>query len=630
MAKSAGTNKHSNAGSGNSGSGGSSSKQTGPPKAGKKGGPPKSSKKAGTAAKDAQLLSEILKLGGTEEDLLLVADVNSGDEEEAEDAVVVGPAGDDQKLNKPDAGLQDELQRMLVQFGFTKSGGKKNAPAVNVNDIDTDDEENDDNGSGGARGAAGDSARIVDGRDDDNDGDNDNDNDGEDEQVIPVNDGNLFKKHDGKLMIEPNPVWHEISVGEIDVNETMGKKLNQEAMSKRKLHAQQLLDAESVAYSTSTDNDMSKSDRKYLSTLMTSGTLNDKVSALTLLIQESPLHHYKSISQLVNMATKKNRREAQLGINNLKDLYIGSLLPSNRKLKYFEDQPHNAIGVNGKHLVLWIFEDIIKRQYFEMIGCIENILHDPVGTIKKSMLQVIFDLLVNKPEQEQNLLRLLITKLGDGDNSIAAKCSHLLLQLLTKHHPNMKSIVVKFVEELVLTKAGDHHKAKYYSMITLNQIVLSSRESTVANQLVSLYFTIFRSLLALPINNENENDNGDGNANANGNGDGNDDDDSDSGNADKNKNAKNKGKKNKKNDEFIARKGLRGTRILTSDQQVHLSAEESANAKLMGAVLTGLNRALPFSRMEDSEINEHHTWLTLAQLFKRFLYYSRFAQSDLR
>ena len=53
---------------------------------------------------------------------------------------------------------------------------------------------------------------------------------------------------------------------------------------------------------------------------MASGTLEDKVSALTLLIQESPLHTMKAFENLLGLARKKSRNQALLALGALKDL----------------------------------------------------------------------------------------------------------------------------------------------------------------------------------------------------------------------------------------------------------------------------------------------------------------------
>ena len=78
----------------------------------------------------------------------------------------------------------------------------------------------------------------------------------------------------------------------------------------------------------------SKANKDFVSTILNNGTVTDKVSALTLLIQESPIHTHEYLSEnLINgMARKRSRREAIMAVDSIKDLMINNILPD-RKLK---------------------------------------------------------------------------------------------------------------------------------------------------------------------------------------------------------------------------------------------------------------------------------------------------------
>ena len=56
------------------------------------------------------------------------------------------------------------------------------------------------------------------------------------------------------------------------------------------------------------------SDTQWLRTVLTSGTLVDRVAALTVTIQNSPIHNMAALDSLVSMATKKGRREAMMAV----------------------------------------------------------------------------------------------------------------------------------------------------------------------------------------------------------------------------------------------------------------------------------------------------------------------------
>ncbi len=59
-----------------------------------------------------------------------------------------------------------------------------------------------------------------------------------------------------------------------------------------------------------------RGDVLWLKTVLTSGTLSDRVAARTLLIQESPVHNLSSVSSLLAVAAKKGKRESILATGN--------------------------------------------------------------------------------------------------------------------------------------------------------------------------------------------------------------------------------------------------------------------------------------------------------------------------
>jgi len=143
---------------------------------------------------------------------------------------------------------------------------------------------------------------------------------------------------------------------------------------------------------------------------MSSGTQSDKLSALTLSVSSSPLHCQKQLDALMNMARKKSRNDAVQAIAALKDLLIGNLLP-NRKLVYFGKQASLSSKSTDEELILWTFEDWLKGWYFQVLQVIEGLSTDSLPFVRNHMISYIFELLRDKPEQEQLLLRLLVNKL---------------------------------------------------------------------------------------------------------------------------------------------------------------------------------------------------------------------------
>jgi ribosome biogenesis protein MAK21 len=57
-----------------------------------------------------------------------------------------------------------------------------------------------------------------------------------------------------------------------------------------------------------------KSEAAWLSTVLKSGTLTDKMSAYVVLVQTSPVHNLATLQQLLNYVTLKSRRPCLMAI----------------------------------------------------------------------------------------------------------------------------------------------------------------------------------------------------------------------------------------------------------------------------------------------------------------------------
>ena len=312
-----------------------------------------------------------------------------------------------------------------------------------------------------------------------------------------------------KLVFAPRSDWHAAELPPLEQKDVTSLP-PQRTIDELRQYADSLLEAENAAYNAS--HMSGSSSHKFLSTIMSSGTLDDKVSALTLLVQESPLHAVKAFENLLGLSRKKSRNQALVALAALKDLLgQGVVLPGDRKLRAFGKQPALLSALQGQaakwtydaslpsalqkiHLIVWAYEDWLKRTYFEILQVLENWCSDEVEYARTRALTYVWELLKDKPEQEENLLRLLVNKLGDTDRKIASRASYLLLQLETTH-PAMKMVVTNSIEADCLFRPGQSLHARYYAIITLNQTVLSQKEEGVANRLLGIYFSLFIQLL---------------------------------------------------------------------------------------------------------------------------------------
>lgn len=333
-------------------------------------------------------------------------------------------------------------------------------------------------------------------------------------------------------------------------------------------------------------NKSASSAHQFYSTIMSSGTLSDKISALTLSVQESPLHNMKALEGLIGLARKRSRAQAVEVLGALKDLLgAGALLPPDRKLKTFASQPGVLAAfashptwtpqqvlpkpLTDAHLIIWAYEDWLKMKYFVIIHILENRCNDEVEFSRTKALDYIYQLLRDKPEQEANLLRLLVNKLGDTNKKIASRSSYHILQLEAAH-PRMKAIIIRAIESDVIFRPGQSLHAIYYATITLNQTVLGGNEEDVVKRLLDLYFGLFVKLLEKP--------------------------------------------KIKKplavevKDTLINKKGdVQGgggipgkmAQLKAATQEKSTAPEDDVRERILSAVLTGVHRALPFTTTND-------------------------------
>ncbi|EPS42897.1 hypothetical protein H072_3144 [Dactylellina haptotyla CBS 200.50] len=506
-------------------------------------------KKGGNATKE-MLLQEIIALGGTEEDLDLVGELDTDSEEEE---TVVKETGKVKNANKSD------IEAFMKEIGLVGA----NFESAKV--VEDDNEEEDGEGEW---------TEDEEGEDDD-EGDDEDDGDEEEtpsnstkptptvQQSKPL----TALPSKGPLTLEPQQDWHNIVLPALP---SSSDNISAATISSLHTRGKDLLTEENTSYMS--HNLKKDTNLQFLSQIMTSGTVEDKISALTIVCTDSPLHTTKTLESLLNLAKKKSRNQTIASLTAIKDLFAnGSVLPD-RKLLPFAKQPlaklveyekTNGIDqVSKAYLLLWAFEDWLKDFFFEVLKTLEVIANDGgVTWVRMKAVDMVFELLKQKPEGEVNLMRLLVNKLGDPDRKVASKTSHLLLQLMVAH-PAMKSTVISSIESDALLKSSKNSHARYYSIITLNQTILTRSDDHVANQLLNIYFSLFADILG---------------------------------------GAKPQRKPTKPSEEKLSKKAKK--RIDQEKKDAEL--EEESNSKLVSGVLTGVNRAFPFASIDDDVFNKH-------------------------
>ncbi|XP_038628048.1 CCAAT/enhancer-binding protein zeta [Tachyglossus aculeatus] len=299
------------------------------------------------------------------------------------------------------------------------------------------------------------------------------------------------------LLIKPGGKWYDLDY----TGEFSPEPQDPAVMSKYKVLAQQLYQHETELFKSKASLRKGGS-ATWMKTIVSTGTLGDRMAAMTLLIQDGAVHTLQYVEILVNLIKKKgSRRQSLMALDTLKELLLSDLLPDHRKLGAFSQRPLKGLealssgnrDTRDRRLLLWYFEHQLKHLVAEFVQALETLSHDSLLATKMRAISVAHELLCSKPEEEKAFLVQLVNKLGDPQNRIATRASHLLETLLHQH-PKMKGVVCGEVERL-LYRANISPKAQYYSVCFLNQMVFTHDESDLANKLITLYFSFFRSCI---------------------------------------------------------------------------------------------------------------------------------------
>ncbi|KAM9701116.1 LOW QUALITY PROTEIN: CCAAT/enhancer-binding protein zeta-like [Menidia menidia] len=218
--------------------------------------------------------------------------------------------------------------------------------------------------------------------------------------------------------------------------------------------AERLLAAEVQLYKTTRKG----ANAAWMKTVVTAGVLADRMAAMTVLVQDAPVHSLEHVEALVALMRRRGGRRAGLmALETLRELLLSDLLPEGRKLRPLELRPFDLLenrasgnrDARDRRLVLWMFEHRLKEQVAAFVAALGSVASDPVAAARSLSLSAAQQLLVSRPEQERALLALIANKLGAPEPRTAARAAHLLGALL-RRHAAMAPAVCAEVERLVL------------------------------------------------------------------------------------------------------------------------------------------------------------------------------------
>lgn len=238
---------------------------------------------------------------------------------------------------------------------------------------------------------------------------------------------------------------------------------------------------------------MTRSDREWFIEVTKKGTLNDKLAAYAMAIQEGPLYSMDHLKKVLEFAGSENRHENLGAAEAMTDILVGNdFLPKARKLYYLHQRP--LASADEDTLVHWYFEDQLKTIFFSFLKLLEKMLQDTVEYNRERATRFLFDLLMACPlEQQANTLNLMANKLGDPHKKLSSRIIFYLEQYIQKY-PREAVSVVNAIKE-VITRPSVPERAQYYGLTLFTQLYFAPSEPELVTAVMSVYTVFFKSVV---------------------------------------------------------------------------------------------------------------------------------------
>lgn len=210
------------------------------------------------------------------------------------------------------------------------------------------------------------------------------------------------------------------------------------------------------------------------SSILASGTMKDKLTAMKVAAEETPLLTLDHLASLNEMMKGKPRIAIE-AMHAAEQIYTKYLLPPDRALKTFQDQPLK--NARDQPLVIFYFEDQLKLRYAEFVRNVESMAKGQQAFIRDPAIKCIGTLLKERPEAEKVLLAILVDKFGDPLKAVANVATSTILMVL-KEHPQMTKAVIQAIRERKFDENTQKRAMKF-----IGQLSVGNNEDQTAQEL---------------------------------------------------------------------------------------------------------------------------------------------------
>lgn len=294
-------------------------------------------------------------------------------------------------------------------------------------------------------------------------------------------------------------------------------QVDEDTLSRAIDRGAELVAAEETAFEAQLAR-LNPADAKWLTLVRQGGTVRDKLGAAALTAAEGPVANGRSLDSLtIAIGRRTGSRDASLAaLELINEVWATSGLLPDRRLVALRDRPLASLALDAKAgapgapnrnqrrlldlvLLLWTHEDALARRHAALVEALRGASLDPVERVRSRALQAAAQLLCAAPQNEGDLLRMVVNKLGDPERKVASRAAHLLQTEVLGKHPGMKLVVTREVEALC-HRPGLPDRARYYGAVFLSQMVLDASRpetegATLARRLVAVHLGLFEALV---------------------------------------------------------------------------------------------------------------------------------------
>ncbi len=181
------------------------------------------------------------------------------------------------------------------------------------------------------------------------------------------------------LLIKLGGKWFDVEY----TSESTSLAQSESLVFQYKALAQKLYENEVALYKNK-KNFQKGANSAWMKSVVSTGTLADRMAAMTVLIQDAPIHSLDHIESLVSLVKKKgSRRQGLMALDTLKELLLTDILPEHRKLHTFSQHPFEQLeekasgnrDARDRRLILWYFEHLLKFQVADFVSALDQLAH---------------------------------------------------------------------------------------------------------------------------------------------------------------------------------------------------------------------------------------------------------------